>query len=85
MDQSIEVATDRDPSANLAVGTLQAALDVFMKDKGAREIDYVHGTEPVVEHYRATGLLVPLHAERSVNEVYAEITDAIAELEGRRA
>jgi adenylate kinase len=46
---------------------------------------YHEQTEPVVEHYRATGLLVPLHAERSVNEVYAEITDAIAALEGRRA
>lgn len=46
---------------------------------------YHEQTEPVVEHYRATGLLVPLHAERSVNEVYAEITDAIAVLEGRRA
>jgi adenylate kinase len=46
---------------------------------------YHEQTEPVVEHYRATGLLVPLHAERSVNEVYAEISDAIATLEGRRA
>jgi hypothetical protein len=35
------------PSANLAVGTLQAFLDAFMKSKGAREIDYVHGTDTV--------------------------------------
>jgi len=46
---------------------------------------YHEQTEPVVEHYRATGLLVPLHAERTVDEVYAEISDAIAQLEARRA
>jgi adenylate kinase len=38
-------------------------------------------TEPIVEHYRATGRLVALHAERTIPEVYAEIQDAIAELE----
>ncbi|MDH4176131.1 MAG: adenylate kinase [Thermoleophilia bacterium] len=46
---------------------------------------YHEQTEPVVEHYRATGLLVPLHAERTVDEVYAEISDAIAQLEARHA
>jgi adenylate kinase len=38
---------------------------------------YHDETEPIVEHYRATGKLVPLHAERSVDEVYEEITDAL--------
>jgi hypothetical protein len=33
--------------SNLPVGALQNFLDVFMKAGGAREIDYVHGTEPV--------------------------------------
>ncbi|MCX6566402.1 MAG: DUF1015 domain-containing protein [Candidatus Aminicenantes bacterium] len=33
--------------SNLPVGTLQNFLDIFMKNKGAREIDYVHGTEIV--------------------------------------
>jgi hypothetical protein len=37
-----------DPDSNLPVGTLQNFLDHFMEEKGAREIDYVHGTEPVV-------------------------------------
>jgi len=37
-----------------------------------------HGeTVPVVEHYRATGKLVPLHAGRSVDEVFAEIQSAL--------
>ncbi len=38
-------------------------------------------TEPIVEHYRVTGRVVPLHAERTIPEVYAEIQDALAELE----
>lgn len=36
------------PSSNLAVGTIQSFLDVFLKDGGAEKIDYVHG-EDVVE------------------------------------
>jgi adenylate kinase len=39
---------------------------------------YHQETEPIVEHYRATGKLVPLHAERSVSEVWDEISDALA-------
>jgi adenylate kinase len=39
-------------------------------------------TEPLVEHYRAGGTLTPLHAGRTVPEVYAEIQDALAVLEG---
>jgi adenylate kinase len=42
---------------------------------------YHEETEPIVEHYRITGNLVPLHAERTIPEVYAEIQDALAELE----
>ncbi|MGH3003055.1 MAG: adenylate kinase [Gaiellaceae bacterium] len=34
-------------------------------------------TEPIVEHYRATGKLVPLHAERTVEEVWSEIAGAL--------
>jgi hypothetical protein len=37
------------PASNLPVGTLQNFLDAFMKAGGAREIDYVHGTESVVQ------------------------------------
>jgi hypothetical protein len=35
------------PSLNLAVGTLQSFLDVFMREGGAEKIDYVHGFEAV--------------------------------------
>ena len=44
---------------------------------------YHEQTKPVVEHYRATGKLVPLHAERSVGEVFAEIQAALEHVEAR--
>jgi adenylate kinase len=48
----------------------------------ARRLAIYHSeTEPIVEHYRATGKLVPLHAERSVDEVYAEIQEAARRFE----
>jgi len=44
----------------------------------ARRLALYHEvTEPVVEYYRVTGKLVPVHAERSVDAVYAEIEDAL--------
>lgn len=42
---------------------------------------YHEQTEPVAEYYRAAGLLVPLHAERTIPEVYAEVQSALARLE----
>jgi adenylate kinase len=35
-------------------------------------------TEPLVEHYRAKGLLVDVHAERTVDEVRTEVQQALA-------
>ncbi len=35
------------PSSNLPVGTLQAFLDAFMQEEGARKLDYVHGHDVV--------------------------------------
>jgi adenylate kinase len=52
----------------------------------ARRLALYHEvTEPVVEHYRATGKLVPLHAELSVDAVYAEIDDALRLLDDEDA
>ena len=46
-----------------------------------RRLDIYHAeTEPIVEHYRATGKLVPLHAERSIDEVWTEIDNALGVL-----
>jgi hypothetical protein len=36
------------PSSNLAVGTIQAFLDPFLKQGGAEKIDYVHGADVTV-------------------------------------
>ena len=38
---------------------------------------YREQTEPLVEHYRVSGNLVGIHAERTINEVYAEIQQAL--------
>jgi adenylate kinase len=41
---------------------------------------YHRETEPIVEHYRTTGKLVPLHADRTVEEVWDEISRALGML-----
>ena len=38
---------------------------------------YHRETEPIVEHYRATGKLIPIRAERSIEDVASEIEDAL--------
>ena len=49
----------------------------------AKRLEIYHAeTEPIVEHYRVTGKLVPLHADRSVDEVWAEISSALEQLGG---
>jgi adenylate kinase len=48
----------------------------------SRRLQIYHSdTEPVVEHYRVTGKLVPLHAERSIDEVWQEIQEALQRFE----
>jgi adenylate kinase len=44
---------------------------------------YHEQTEPVADHYLATGNLVKLHADRPVEEVWAEIVDALEQVEAR--
>jgi adenylate kinase len=44
----------------------------------AKRLELYHReTEPLVEHYRAHGNLVGIHADATVNEVYSEIQDAL--------
>ncbi|HEY2326392.1 MAG TPA: adenylate kinase [Gaiellaceae bacterium] len=44
----------------------------------ARRLGIYHReTEPVVEYYRTTGKLVQLHADRSIDEVWIEVEDAL--------
>lgn len=47
----------------------------------AKRLEIYHReTEPIVEHYRTTGKLVPLHADRTVEEVWREISDALEQV-----
>jgi adenylate kinase len=48
----------------------------------ARRLATYHAeTEPVVEHYRASGKLVPLHAGRTIEEVWSEISRSLQQLD----
>jgi adenylate kinase len=48
----------------------------------ARRLEIYHSdTEPIVEHYRATGNLVPLHAERPIEDVWLEVQKALQRFE----
>ena len=52
----------------------------------SRRLDAYHReTEPLVAHYRAAGKLVGIHAERSINEVFAEIQATLDNLAARAA
>jgi adenylate kinase len=44
---------------------------------------YHSETEPVVDHYLATGKLVKMHAERPIEEVWAEIEDTLEQVQAR--
>lgn len=43
------------PDSNLPVGTLQNFLDVFLKEGGAKEVDYIHGTGTILQLGKKTG------------------------------
>jgi adenylate kinase len=47
----------------------------------ARRLEIYHReTEPIVEHYRTTGKLIPLHADRSIEQVWSEVSDALQQV-----
>ena len=75
---SDEVATER----MLERATVENRADDTPAVIARRLATYHAETEPIVEYYRVTGRLVPLHADRTIGEVYAEIADALAELDG---
>jgi adenylate kinase len=46
-----------------------------------RRLDNYHReTEPLIEYYRVRGNLVPVHGERTENEVFAEIQQALEQV-----
>jgi adenylate kinase len=42
--------------------------------------NYHRETEPLIEHYRTRGNLVPVHGDRSENQVFAEIQSALEQV-----
>ena len=72
-----DVATDR----LLSRGAEENRLDDTPEVIAERLRTYHEQTEPIVEHYRVTGRLVPLHADRAVDEVWSQIQDALERLE----
>jgi adenylate kinase len=51
-------------------------------DKVQHRLDVYHQqTEPLVEYYRARDLLVPIHADRSVEDVFAEVQQVLSATE----
>ncbi|MGH3028870.1 MAG: adenylate kinase [Gaiellaceae bacterium] len=46
-----------------------------------RLVVYHRQTEPLVEYYRARDLLVPIHADRSVEDVFAEVQQVLSATE----
>jgi adenylate kinase len=77
-DLSDEIATERMLGRAEQEGRADDTLEVIAR----RLAIYHEQTAPVVEHYRAAGRLVPLHAARSIEEVATEIQEAL-ELMGR--
>ncbi|RDI74662.1 Adenylate kinase-related kinase [Gaiella occulta] len=75
-DLDDDVATERMLGRARDEGREDDAPDVIAR----RLAIYHEQTEPVVEHYRSAGTLVPLHAERTVDEVFAEISAALAQV-----
>jgi len=47
----------------------------------ARRLELYHSeTEPIVEHYRATGKLVPVPADRTIEEIWVDVQDALEQV-----
>jgi len=52
----------------------------------AQRLSLYHAqTEPLIGHYRAQGNLVGIHADRSVDEVFAEVQEALEQTAARSA
>jgi adenylate kinase len=68
-----EVARERMSKRALEEGRVDDTPDVI-----ARRVELYHReTEPIVQHYRALGYLVGIHGLGTVDEVFAEIQEAL--------
>jgi adenylate kinase len=76
-----DVALDR----LLRRASLENRADDTPEVIGTRLAIYHRETAPVIEHYRVMGLLVPLHGNREIAEVWAETQAALEQLRGTPA
>lgn len=76
-----EVAFERLLARALQEGRTDDTPDVIRR----RLALYREQTLPLVEHYRAKGILVGIHGDRSVNEVFSEIQQVLDRLEDAAA
>jgi adenylate kinase len=64
-------------------GELEGRSDDTLEAIRRRLDAYYEQSAPVADHYRATGALVGIHGERSVDEVFAEIQDVLEQARAR--
>ena len=62
------------------LGCFYLGYDTYQRIDRRLEI-YHRETAPLVDHYLATGKVVGIHGDRSVDEVYKEIQDALERVE----
>jgi adenylate kinase len=83
LDRTITVVLHFQVSPSVAIGRLHGrevaeGRSDDMPDVIKHRLDVFHEqTEPVVEYYRARGILVGIHADRSVDGVFAEVQDVL--------
>jgi len=75
-DISDQVGMERALKRAEIEGRSDDTADVIAKRLGV----YHRETEPIVEHYRTTGKLIPVHADRSIEQVWSEISDALQQV-----
>jgi adenylate kinase len=74
-----DVATDRMLKRAADEGRADDTPEVI-----ARRLEIYHSeTEPIVEHYRVSGKLIPFQGERSIDAVWADVQSALEQLNGR--
>jgi adenylate kinase len=83
LDRSLSVVLHFQVRDDVALGRLQGRAIAEGRSDDTNDViqhrlDVFHQqTEPVVEHYRTRGILVGIHANRSVDEVFAEVQEAL--------
>jgi len=82
MDVVFELQTSDDVSTQrlLKRAEEESRADDTPEVIAERLTTYHRETEPLVEHYRTSGNVVGIHADRSINEVFSEIQDALEQV-----